>query len=215
MLKKCCFILTVIFVLFAGCTNDNDSGKKPVTFSISIDRERFGSGTIRVKDNLKEAAKGKKITLIATPDNYYRLASVTVKGEESDDTIPVSGDGNERTFTMPGEPVKVTAASWAFESGVYGITIMGQYYNGWVTSLDGDRYNAGVARAGDTVTLIIVPEDGYYLSQIFIKGKTTGNNVPDADITIDNVNKKVTFKMPDEEVGIPDFNNGLIFLPVE
>jgi guanyl-specific ribonuclease Sa len=171
----------------------------------------FGKGTISVKDGITEAAAGGTITLIAVPDNYYRSVSVTVKGEASDGAVTVSGTGNEWTFTMPPEPVKVTAAAFDLDAGVYGITMMGQYYNGWVTSTDGNRYNAGYAREGETVTMLIVPESGYRLASITIKGKTTGQPIPVSSITIDNDNNKLTFIMPGEDVVVPDFDNGLIF----
>jgi hypothetical protein len=203
----------VILVLFAGCDN-NDGADNPVKFSIAIGGP-FGNGTINVKDDLREAAKGKTITLIASPANYFHLSSITVKGEKSDEVILVSGDGNERNFVMPAEPVKVTAASFQLDTGVYNITMAGQYYNGYLTSTDGNRYNAGYAREGETVTLLIVSDDGYYLSSVRIVGKTTEEPIPPSSITIDNENNRLTFTMPADDVIIPDYNNGPIFLPIE
>ena len=208
MRKKCGFILTVILVLFAGCLDPVGTDKPK--FPIAINGP-FTGGTVRLKGN-RRATEGEKITLIAVPaENGLCLDSVTVKGESGSvigvSGIDVSGYRKERTFTMPSEPVTVTAVS--FQQG-YGITMAGQYSNGSVTSTDGSPYNAGYAVPGDIITLIIVPDEGYYLAAVIIKGKSTENEIP---AKIDNRKNRITFIMPDEDVDIAGYENGLIFLP--
>jgi hypothetical protein len=197
----------VILVLFAGCAD------KPVKFSITIGGP-FDNGTIHVKDGLTEAAQGETVTLIAVPAHYFCLTGITVKEETSNAAIQVSGAGNERTFTMPPQPVKVPAAVFDLEEGAYSITMMGQYYNGDLTSMAGSSYDGGYAKEGETVTLIIVPRTGYYLDSVKITGKSTGVPIPETSIEINNITNKLDFIMPAENVVINGYNDGPIFLPM-
>jgi len=199
MRRKCCFILIIILVLFAGC--NYYEGPEDIGFQIAC-ASSFTNGTINVKN---EAAKGETVILTAFPYNHYHLARVTVQNVTTKESILVSGDGNERTFTMPADPVKVTEALFEVDAGVfYGITMASQYLHGELTSIDGDRYKAGIASEGETVTLLILPEPGYELASVYIKGKTTENAIPPGigGYIIDNANKKLTFTMPGEDVHV-------------
>lgn len=200
-------------VLFAGCTDPVGTDKPK--FSITIGGP-FADGTVKLKGNRK-ATEGEKITLIAAPAKLgFCLTTVTVKGESGSTIdvsgIDVSGYGRERTFTMPSEPVTVTEVS--FQQGNL-INMMGQYFHGIVTSTDGSLYTAGYALKGEKITLLIQPDEGYYLAAVIIKGKSTQEEIPPSEskIEIDNRKNRLTFIMPDEGVDIEGYENGLIFLP--
>lgn len=57
--------------------------------------------------NYAERAAGKTVTITATPNAHYHLATLTVK-DASDADVAVSGTGNTRTFTMPEKAVTVS-----------------------------------------------------------------------------------------------------------
>jgi len=211
MQRKCYFILIVILVLFAGC--NYYEGPRKLGFQIVVGQ--LDNGTISVKN---EAEAGEEITLIASsPNDYFYLYAVLVRDGISNDVIPVSGTGNKRTFIMPANPVKITA-SFELNAGVYTIKMPSQYANGDIFSINGDRYDAGYGRQGDTITLLFLPEKGYKLSSVYITGQTTGNAIPPGagGYTIDNVNKKLTFIMLDEDVFLnqTDAGGGPIFTPI-
>jgi len=211
-------ILCVILALCVGCNGDSDNGpenKPPEPVKYSIDTSgTFSNGTISVKNNIKEAAEGDTITLIAEPAKNFYLVLLIVKGTESNTNVSLSGSGNERTFTMPSEPVSVTGAAFMPSVQEYGISIGSQYVYGAVTTEDGHPY-LGRAQEGQTVTLIIIPEPGYYLSSLTVEGKTSGDIIK---VTIGE--GTATFIMPGEDVNIPGGGNadinkdGAIFLPI-
>ena len=52
---------------------------------------------------------GEEITVNASPDQYYRLGTVTVTNSTTSETIDATVSGNTATFTMPASNVSVTA----------------------------------------------------------------------------------------------------------
>jgi len=213
-------LMAVMLVLFAGCP-DGDFDK----LEFSITGGTFEHGDIAVRDNLGAAAKGKTVTLVALPDlndDRYYLTSVTVTGKDGYGTvIPVSGGWNVRTFTMPAEPVKVTAASFEAADDAYSVYVTGQYVHGKAGGgIDGSKYTkVGYAKPGTTVTLFFEPDPGYYLANVIIIKRTSDERI---DAVIDSAKKEIRFTMPDDDEGVeltgpnqsePE-KSGALFLPI-
>ena len=77
----------------------------PTKYTITVKEAENGSLETNPAD---EAAAGKKVTITATPDTHYHLATLSVKDAEDGD-VEVSGEGNERTFIMPEKAVTISA----------------------------------------------------------------------------------------------------------
>ena len=65
------------------------------------------NGSLKTTPETK-AVEGAKVTVTATPNTHYDLATLTVKDEDNA-TVELSGEGNVRTFTMPAKAVTVSA----------------------------------------------------------------------------------------------------------
>ena len=97
-----------ISITYGGATyTDYTTSCVPVTkYAITINETTNGSVTTAPAD---EAAAGKTVTITATPDTHYHLATIAVKDAENAD-VALSGEGNSRTFVMPEKAVTVSAS---------------------------------------------------------------------------------------------------------
>lgn len=126
------------------------------------------------------AAENDPVTVTATPDAGYELASVTVTPSESGVTAPTATiNGNTATFTMPASNVNVSATFTAKQT--YDITVTG------------GSAEPSSAYEGQTVTL----------SPTFPDGKVVdwdATTVSPSTVTIDH--SDYTFMMPGETVTV-------------
>ena len=154
----------------------------PSTTSVHVWVERYAcnvtvkagpGGTARA--NVAQAQVGDTVTVVCTPDDNYRVASIT-----GVDGLTDNG-ANTYTFTMPGHDVSINVSfrkiynpvSVSVETGIGGSAIA----------------SVMEAKLGDTVTLTVTPDEGYRVAQI------TG-----VDGLTDNGDGTYTFTMPDEAV---------------
>ena len=156
-----------------------------------------------VTSNKQTAHIGDTVTLTIVPSTGYQLGSVTVNGG----SVSANGTGNTRTFTMPASDVTVNATFTAID---YSVSIP-TTSNGTVTA------NKQTAHIGDTVTLTIVPSDGYKLDSISATGATisgTGNTrtftMPAAavNVTASFITINIGTKAKPNAVGDIVFNDG-------
>ena len=127
------------------------------------------------KANVTQAKVGDTVTVTCTPDQNYRVYSVTgVQG------IQDKG-GNVYTFTMPEKAVTVNVAFRKIYNPV-NLTVE--------TGLGGSAItNVTEAKQGDIVTLTCTPDEGYRIARIAgVKN------------LVDNGDGTYTFTMPDEAV---------------
>lgn len=124
--------------------------------------------------------EGDIVTLTATPESGYELASWTVLGATTGTPIAVS----DNKFVMPAEDVTVSATFSARQA--YTVTVSGAIENGTVTATPSSAY------AGDEVVLSATPASGYYL---------TAWNVTDASSNTVAVTNN-TFTMPASNVTV-------------
>ncbi len=120
--------------------------------SYNITKAQISNGTLSVNSS---ASCDSTVTVTANPASGYQLGSITVSNGSS--SVPVSGSGNTRTFTMPANNVTVSAT---FNPINYNVTV-GSISHGRVTASKTTN-----AHIGDTVTLTIAPETGYILNSI-------------------------------------------------
>ena len=78
---------------------------EPTKYGITISPSTHGSLETAPAT---EAAAGRTVTVTATPDTHYHLATLTVKDADNA-SIAVSGEGNTRTFVMPEKAVTISA----------------------------------------------------------------------------------------------------------
>ena len=142
------------------------------------------------------AAAGATVTITGNPSTGYRLNTVTVtKHGDTNTTIPVSGTGNSRTFTMPAYAVDVTATFVALP------TITTSATNGTVNT-----FPEGFAAEGTIVTITATADPNFALSGITV---TTGNpatpiTVTDNQFTMPSTDVTVTATFVEKQVGTGD-----------
>lgn len=66
---------------------------------------------------------GDTVTVTATPNNSYYVSNFTVIGTQSYDAIPIGVNGNTMTFTMPQEPVTISAEYTPIVAGQYTVSV--------------------------------------------------------------------------------------------
>ncbi len=96
-------ILNLFVVLFAMTTFLAVSCQNDVAATYSVTIEESANGSVSA-DQTSEIAEGTTITLTVSPDDGYELESLTVTGTDGT-AITVT----DKTFTMPGQDVSVSA----------------------------------------------------------------------------------------------------------
>ena len=129
------------------------------------------------KADVVQAKVGDTVTVTCTPDEGYKVASIT-----GNVTIKDKGD-NRYTFTMPEHDVTINVT---FKAIYNPLTVSVETGLGGTAILDVTE-----AKEGETVTLTCTPEEGYRVAQITgVSGLT------------DNGDGTYTFTMPDKAVNI-------------
>ena len=82
--------------------------RRPVNVGPTYDIEIANSENGSVDASLSNASEGSVITLTVTPDDGYKLGSITVTDENGDE-VSVRRSGNSYRFTMPDSAVRVSA----------------------------------------------------------------------------------------------------------
>lgn len=82
--------------------------RRPINVGPTYDIDVADSENGSVKASLGNASEGSVITLTVTPDEGYRLGSITVIDENGDE-VEVRRSGSEYKFTMPDGDVRVSA----------------------------------------------------------------------------------------------------------
>jgi hypothetical protein len=116
-----------------------------------------------VTANKTTAVAGETITLTMTPYSGYELNTVSVyRTDNMTTTVPLSGSGNTRTFTMPAYAVTVSASFRSTGGGKYAITLPDNIAGGWVMA------DKTTAAPGEVVTLSFIPDEGYALKSALV-----------------------------------------------
>ena len=154
-------------------------------YTIAIDSE-ISNGS--VVPSVFSAIQGTEVYLTITPDNFHQISNISVNRQSGTPVSLTFVSDTERRFTMPGEPVMVTAVFT--ELPKFKITIAGPFANGAVAS------DLGQAYAGLDVRLTITPAAGFRLRTITVSG------LENPSIPLSGSGLTRTFTMPGEAVTV-------------
>ena len=154
-------------------------------YNVTIAKVAGGNVT---SDKVKSIAD-ETVTLTIAPAYGYEFGSLEVK-DESNNSVAVEISGTTATFTMPSSAVTVTPAwNMLYDVTIYDVT------GGEITS------DKAQAVAGETVTLTIIPADGFVFG---------GLEVEDASknaVAFEISGNIATFTMPASDVAVtPTWN---------
>ena len=148
---------------------------KLIDFTVTVAAYENGTVTADPTENLH---LGDTVTLTVTPDAGYALDALLVK-DAGNNEIAVEHD----QFTMPASNVTVTATFKAID---YTVTVA-ETVNGTVTA------DQETAHAGDTVTLTVTPNEGYWLRSLTVTEEGGSEvNVTESTFTMPSANVIVT-----------------------
>ena len=185
------------FTMPAGKVNVVATFKKADadTYSVTVNTVTNG----KVSANTTACTAGSTVTLTVTPNSGYVLESLSVKDADNK-TVTVTDD----SFTMPEANVTIVAS---FKPAKYTVSINESKHGS--VSVNPDTYEKG-----DTVTLIVTPDEGYTLKELtYLKDgsekdvtiKDKKFTMPGADVTVSASFKKVKY-----ELTIKDTKNGVV-----
>jgi len=136
-------------------------------------------GSVSVGDSKTTATYNEVVSVTATPENGYRLASLTYTPED-DDAVDIK---ESKQFTMPAKAVSIVAT---FEK-VYTIIAATGLTNGSVAV---DKTEAA---EGETVTITVTPDSDYELDAWNVTYSESETITPTA---VEGESNKYTFTMP-------------------
>ena len=144
-----------------------------ISYNVGVTSGPNGSATA----NVSQATVGETVTITCSPNDGYKVASVT-----GVDGLTKKAE-NRYSFSMPARDVTIDVT---FNKIYNPITVTIDTGLGGTAATD-----VAEAKAGDEVTVICTPEEGYRVAQV------TG-----VDGMVDNGDNTYTFTMPDEAVAL-------------
>lgn len=154
---------------------------KMIDYTVTIEPSENGT----VIADKATANMGETVTLTVTPNEGCEFDQLTVMNGETKVDVTITTEGNY-TFTMPAGNVNITATFKAIDYNVFIVTPV----SGNVTP------DKETAHYGETVTLTVVPDEGYELDAIHVINGTTALTVVPVEEGI------YTFVMPANDVVI-------------
>ena len=148
----------------------------PSTYSVTASKASNGKITL----SATKVAAGKTVTITLTPNSGYQIGGVSVTDSKKN-SVSVTRNGSQYTFTMPKRAVTVSAT---FTQSSYGVSANSAQH-GKIT------LDKSAATSGATVNGSTTPDKGYLLSGVTVRD-ADGKSVKVE--TFDN--GKFTFLMP-------------------
>ncbi len=165
-------------------TGEETGEKNPVTISDGIKNET-------VEASVREAAAGETVTVTLAPDEGYKADGVTVT-DANGNTVAVTDNGDGTyTFTMPASAVTVTPSFIPDNETTNPVNLPENTANGTVQA------STEEAAPGETVTLILAPEEGYQVDSVSVTD-ADGNPVK----LTNNGDGTYTFIVPESAVTV-------------
>lgn len=148
------------------------------------------NGTVTVDKPKVREDENRKVYVQGTPDEDYRLNSITVT-DENGNTVPHSYvDTNKYAFDMPDSNVTITGEFVR----VYSVTV-GETANGMIMR------EPETAAYGELVNVAVRADNGYELEKLTVDGEAVTDGVTMGDYAFSmpahDVNITVTFKLSD------------------
>ena len=177
------------FIMPAGNVNVVATFAAADTHKVTINSVSNG----KITANTTAAKAGDTVILTIAPNAEYELDELSVKNVTSNAAVAVSGTGNTRTFTMPAANVTIAAS---FKVVKYNVAIASTT-NGAIT------INPSQHAKGATVSLSVVPANGYELDKLTVKDAAGGIvdvnenkfTMPGSNVTVEASFKKAGFKV--------------------
>jgi len=163
-------------VTVGGKTASVTYGMNCITYATGLEH-----GTV---SGASGATVGAAIEPTITPDEGYEIDTLTVTGENS---TPVTVADDNLSFTMPEDNVTVSAT---FKLKDYAVG--GTFTNGAVTAQKNNE-DVTTANYGDSITLVVTPDEGYAIS-----GSVTVTDAESNPVTLNDD----TFTMPVSDVTV-------------
>ena len=168
---------------------DNPSLTKDYTVEIAATE----NGTVIA--DVSEAKAGETVTLTVTPAEGYEFETLMVTYDEDGKEVEITAteETGIYTFTMPEGNVTVSATFAEIpQETVYTVNIA-ESENGIVIS------DVSEAQAGETVTLTVIPYEGYEFETLTV---TCGEDGADVDVAATKYEGLYTFTMPESDVTV-------------
>lgn len=146
---------------------------KTVTYTASLDKT--GKGTIRLNghNTTKIDANYKDtVSIQVSPDEGWRVKSITVAGGDVEISPAVNPAGGVFTFTMPNYNVEISVVMEKIKNEVTTYAV-NAYEDGHGTII----MNSTVGQVGDKMTITADPDDGYRVKRVVVTD-ASGNSVP-------------------------------------
>lgn len=198
--------------IISNAIEQNEGAGNSVSFTRSHNSGAYASNLV---DGMDVAMQNDQVKLTATIANDYILRKVTYK-VEGDDTEHSVFDGKTKgtsgtfttdAFTMPGNPITVTA-TFLKDRAVKVETVSdnrGTFtFTGYNSTTNTDNGNL-TAHQGDAITVTVVPKTGWHFD-ISNNASATERLVPEevtaTASTLSKTQAVITFTMPDADVPV-------------
>ena len=153
------------------------------------------NGTILITPSQEKYPENAKIefTLQENDGFQYEEGSLKCVKDEDNTEIEITNNNGTYFFTMPAANVTITAMFEPIPPTEYSISIDPNIQNGTVTS------DNAKAVAGKTITLTVIPADGYELSELYYMVGTEKNPITGTTFTMPAANVTVYATFTEKE----------------
>ena len=159
-------------------------------------RDKPEHGTVYVVDGESHAV-GSKVTLVAMPDEGYKLDSISVMNCITGEYPALSGSGDTYTFTMPDADVAIFATFTPAEGEEHKITTYP--VTRFLAAGSSIELSTDSAVAGEQVTVTVTPSSRRWVTHFTARDKDDSVIKASGDMLSEG-KTQFTFTMPDSDV---------------
>ena len=165
---------------------------KSKLFTIKTD---VHNGTIHITPSQEKYPENAKIEFILQENDGFQYEEGSLKciNEQDNTEIKITNNNGTYSFTMPAADVTISAMFAPIPPTEYSISIDPNIQNGTVTS------DNAKAVAGKTITLTVIPADGYELSELYYMVGTEKNPITGTTFTMPAANVTVYATFTEKE----------------
>ena len=175
----------------------------PTTYTLSITATGNGSASydgtiIRGKTSSFTVTEGTSVTISFTPDDDYRIKSVTINGAD----VTSSVSNNSYTVSNISSDTAVEVEFEAIPPTTYTLSITATG-NGTVTYDDTDvrgKTSSFTVIKGTSATITFEPDDGYRIKSVMVNNSDVTSRVSNDSYTISSINGETTVEVEFEAI---------------
>ena len=150
----------------------------------------FNSTTISNTTKSFTVSEGRNATITITPNDNYRLKSLTVNGTNvtssvSNNQYTISNIQTDITVVTTFEQIPITTYTLSIQSSSGGTVT----YNGTTISYSARSFTVN---QGTSATITLSPNSGYQLASLTVNGTNVTSSVTNNQYTINNINANTT-----------------------